>query len=713
MTEGILTPEDHPALNPPLVIGDTFTGFLEEVVDDDARDAVRGSAIEVLEGALEAGPGSTGLVVGRVQSGKTLSYEGVISLARDNGFSLVIVISGISNPLLAQGERRLKADLTSADKDGWLFAVPNDKQQSLKQIEQALQNVQANWSKDSTPKAYRQTAVVVVLKHHGGIFNLTELFSDVDFSEQRVLIVDDEADQASLNTQAKKRKKSPTYGNLLALREALPGHYYLQYTATPQAPLLIAIDDALSPDFVRVLQPGKGYTGGDRYFGAGGEDLVKTIGAQDLAAADHPTGPPPQGLRQAMLEFLVGAAHVVTTGKPKTRSMLVHPSRQKDSHADFARWITGMKKDWQDKYEHSDEVFPVKLQEEFRTAWDGLRETYPDIASFEACWEALDIVFRNLNIVEVNTRQGQTPVINWVPTQSYILVGGQAIDRGFTVEGLTVTYMPRGPGTRTADTVQQRARFFGYKAAYLGLCRVYLEADVRDDFVMYVEHEKDMLRALEHIQAGEESLKEWKRQFLLDNKMKATRASVISIPMIHVKARDRWIADAHPVRQDSLSLAEARRRAEKALAGIDWSDSPYGHKVGYGTLAEALALLVQTSPESLLTEPNFQALLLNLSKLQDEQPDKPVVQVLWMRPRQGTSERQKTKDDAIQLFQGRNASGYTGDREQFDAAAPLTIQLHQIRVLERETRTPLGEYLVTSWRIPEESHVGWLVEVGA
>lgn len=709
MSHSFLTPASPTNGGGELVLGETFEGFLQNVVEEQARDAVRASAIEVLGGALKAGPGTTGLVVGRVQSGKTLSYEGVISLARDNGFSLIIVISGISNPLLAQGERRLKQDLGSADKDGWLFAVPNDKQQSMKQIEQQLQNVQANWSSDSTPKAYKQTAVVVVLKHHGGILNLTELFGEVDFSGQRVLIIDDEADQASLNTLAKKGRQSATYGNLLALREALPGHYYLQYTATPQAPLLIAIDDALSPDFVRVLEPGDGYTGGDTYF-SGNSHLVNSISQDDIAAADHPSGPPPEGLRHAMLEFLVGVAHVVVSGKPKTRSMLVHPSRQKDSHADFVRWIASMKKDWQDKYEHADEAFPAKLQLEFETAWSGLKQSYPALASFDACWGALGVVFRNLNIVEVNTRQGQTPVISWVPTQSYILVGGQAIDRGFTVEGLTVTYMPRGPGGRTADTVQQRARFFGYKASYIGLCRVYLEPDVREDFEMYVKHEKDMLEALREIEAGRESLKDWKRQFLLDNKMKATRASVISIPMIHVKAKDRWIADNYPVRADSLSLPVALERANRELSGVVWEMTHFGHKGGYATLEQALELLVAVSPESLLAEPNFQALLLNLSKLRDGSPGA-AVRVLWMREERDPGERQETKNGGFQLFQGRNASGYKGDREEFDPDAELTLQLHRVRAIERDTGRHYGDYLVTAWRIPEKSSIGWLVEV--
>lgn len=712
MNEAVLFPENHESDPAALAVGETFTGFLQEVVKEDARDTVRASALNVLEGALEAGPGSTGLVVGRVQSGKTLSYEGVISLARDNGFSLVVVISGISNPLLAQGERRLKGDLKSADPDGWLFVVPNDKQQSLKQIEQALENVRANWSNANTPKAYKQTAVVVLLKHHGNILNLADLFERVDFKGQRVLIVDDEADQASLNTLGKKGKKSATYGNLLALRESLPGHYYLQYTATPQAPLLIAIDDALAPEFVRVLEPGAGYVGGDRYFNAD-EELIRTISGKDVAAADQPSGPPPAGLRRAMLQFLVGVTQVVSTGKPVTRSMLVHPSRQKDAHGDYVRWITTMKRDWQDKYEHADEAFPVKFQTEFREVWEGMKLTFPSLASFDSCWRALDVVFRNLNIVEVNTRNGQTPVIDWVPTQSYILVGGQALDRGFTVEGLTVTYMPRGPGTRTADSVQQRARFFGYKDSYLGLCRVHLESEVRDDFVMYVKHEADMLESLREIEAGVESLKAWKRQFLLDSKMKATRASVISLPMVHVRTKDRWIADAAPVRPDAIEIGTALQIAESSLEGIEWSLNSFGHREGLVTFDDALSLLLRTSPESLLAEPNYQALVLNLSKLRDDAPSESVVRMVWMRPKTAPAIRQLTKSGKIQVFQGPNASGYVGDREHFDLVAPLTVQLHHTRVVERDSKKPLGDYLITGWRIPEESQYGWLVEVDA
>jgi len=97
---------------------------------------------------------------------------------------------------------------------------------------------------------------------------------------------------------------------------------------------------------------------------------------------------------------------------------------------------------------------------------------------------------RKTSVLEVNAmaRQG-TPQPDWKDTYPWILVGGQAMDRGFTVEGLTITYMPREMGLGNADTIQQCARFLGYKGKYLGYCRVFLESSVRDAFVFYVQHE--------------------------------------------------------------------------------------------------------------------------------------------------------------------------------------------------------------------------------
>ena len=89
------------------------------------------------------------------------------------------------------------------------------------------------------------------------------------------------------------------------------------------------------------------------------------------------------------------------------------------------------------------------------------------------------------------------------------------MDRGFTVEGLTVTYMPRGPGVGNADTIQQRGRFFGYKRSYLGFCRTYLEQDVLTAFEEYVVHEEEMRRQLQQLHDSGNPLSEWTRAFIL------------------------------------------------------------------------------------------------------------------------------------------------------------------------------------------------------
>jgi len=112
------------------------------------------------------------------------------------------------------------------------------------------------------------------------------------------------------------------------------------------------------------------------------------------------------------------------------------------------------------------------------------------------------------------------------------------MDRGFTIEGLTVTYMPRGIGVGNADTVQQRARFFGYKRGYLGYCRVYLEQVTHRAFQRYVEYEEDMRVQLEDIRDSGRSLNDWKRALVLDNALRPCRQNVRSRPSRWCKLRD-------------------------------------------------------------------------------------------------------------------------------------------------------------------------------
>ena len=181
----------------------------------------------------------TGLVVGYVQSGKTMSFETVIALARDNGYGLVIVLAGTKNTLRSQSEDRLKKDLGLANgSDHWHhFSNPTKKLRS--QIEGRIDD----WRKKHT----RKSLLFTVLKHGGHLDKLTDVLGSVNLADVPTLIVDDESDQASLNTNASRIRMnrvpttamSTTYERILGLRGVLPHHSYLQYTATPQANLLL------------------------------------------------------------------------------------------------------------------------------------------------------------------------------------------------------------------------------------------------------------------------------------------------------------------------------------------------------------------------------------------------------------------------------------------------------------------------------------------
>ena len=96
-------------------------------------------------------------------------------------------------------------------------------------------------------------------------------------------------------------------------------------------------------------------------------------------------------------------------------------------------------------------------------------------------------------VISRNKKKGQTSEIDWDGSISHILVGADMLNRGFTVERLAVTYMPRhSVGKSTADTIQQRCRFFGYKHNYLYSCRVYLPEDTALEYREYVDHEEEM-----------------------------------------------------------------------------------------------------------------------------------------------------------------------------------------------------------------------------
>ncbi|GAC1370638.1 MAG: hypothetical protein NVS3B3_03540 [Aquirhabdus sp.] len=499
----------------------------------------------------------TGLVVGYVQSGKTLSFETVIALARDNGFGVVIVIAGTKNNLRDQSEDRLKKDFGIEDGSEHWCHLSNPTMSVRSQIETRLNA----WQRNPAKKAL----LITVLKHGGHLEKLAKVLDKFDLKTTPCLIIDDESDQASLNTNAARIRDSmtaiddfsTTYKSILTLRDVLPHHSYLQYTATPQANLLLAQTDLLNPNFAELVTPGDAYTGGKAFF-LNGRDLIIEIPSEQVPSSNNELTNPPKTLLEALRLFLLAASHHSLTREKKTkakdrnRSMMVHPAIKTASHKQYKLWLDKALKTFKVTMERQSKIDPIANESLFKKEYDALARTFPQIRPLsELIAEMIEEVFIDLYVVEINGTKDAEEKVNWKGTKYWILVGGAKLDRGYTVEGLCTTYMPRPLGSgAAADSLQQRARFFGYKSSYLGLCRVFIQKVVREAFSQYIEHEEFIRDALANHRG--QPLSSWRRDFVLTELLKPTRANVIGINVRRVAVKG-WVVPSALQRDDNAA----------------------------------------------------------------------------------------------------------------------------------------------------------------
>jgi len=711
-------------------IGPETLAFLESSVPVAAQDSISASSVMILSKAVSphqpAGQ-ETGLVVGYVQSGKTMSFEAVATLARDNGFQMVIVVAGISNPLFEQSTRRLTRDLQLDDprrERRWIhFGNPGDNDATL----QPIRDVLDEWRDPRTPPEYKRTILITVLKYHRRLHNLTALLRSLDLRGAPVLIIDDEADQASLNTEAAQGQESTNYRRLMEMRQVIPNHTYLQYTATPQAPLLISIIDSLSPNFVQVLDPGNEYVGGEDFFGDGNLPLVRLIPPGDVPTNANPLTDPPDSLLEALRVFMVGVTAGIRQSRNRgNRSMLVHPSHRTAPHETFYGWVRDIFDAWRSILNLPDnDPDRQELVEDFRVAHDDLLGTGAELPPFDELAPHLRHAFLNTRVLEVNAREGRTPEVDWRSMYGWILVGGQAMDRGFTVEGLTVTYMPRGIGVGNADTIQQRARFFGYKRSYLGYCRVYLEQGTLSAFQNYVQHERDMRSQLQQIQQTGQRLNDWKRAFVMDRNLSPCRRNVLEFDYIRGRFSDDWVSPRVVLGSDS-ALEDNRRTL--ALFGNDLvfsEDEGHADRTDIQRHAVSRDVPLRRVVEELLVRMRITGttdsqrntgLLLQLSKALEDDPDElcSVYRISEGRRRQrGVDEN----GEVTNLFQGeapvnpreRRGEIYPGDRAIRDPDENVTIQIHTLDLTREGSVIAENVPILAVW-VPARLARSWIAQ---
>ncbi|MFC2034211.1 Z1 domain-containing protein [Chloroflexota bacterium] len=444
---------------------------------------------------------ATGLALGKVQSGKTLSYTTLVALSIDNGYRITIVLAGTKNPLLEQNYTRLCHDLGIPNANVTPFRNPNAHDSDV--IRSVLHG--------------GGHVLIVLLKHRMRIEEATRLVSGPELRDYPVLIIDDEGDEASLNTQFRRGRRTAIYNSIIGLRDSVPHHAYIAYTATPQANLLISGIDGLSPDFGVLVEPGQGYCGGRIFFGEDRHQYIRTVPIQE-GEQQQITGVP-DGLRRAIAYFLVAAAIRHLRDNSAWHSMLIHNSTLTRDHQAQKMAIQSLLELWREALSLPDSDPGIgDILELAREAYSDFCDTVEEPPTWEEVSRRLRDEIWIIETWMVNSLLiGRDPIGTPFRLRNNILIGGNMLGRGVTIPGLAVTYITRRAQRETnADTMEQRARWFGYKQDYLDVCRIFLTPQLAGDYTALLEHEDDFWDALIRNERQGLSIQEWPRMLRLD-----------------------------------------------------------------------------------------------------------------------------------------------------------------------------------------------------
>ena len=488
---------------------------------------------------------TTHLVVGYVQSGKTMSFTGLTALALDNDYRVIVYLAGTKNNLLDQTKKRLRKDLICSGArycDRYKIHA-NPTSSDMDDILGHLESID------------KPIILIPILKHYDHINKLAAIFDSIEFKEimadETVLIIDDEADQASLNSYGRRNSQhnedemSRTYDSILHLRSVLHGNTYIQYTATPQANILISMQDMLSPKSHTLLTPGEGYIGGRLFFGKGENNnlyngrLIKEIPAnQVFHKRRNPLSEMPQSLKDALMLHILAVAIVVKWQKVEGvnyLSMMVHPDNTKRWNKKFKEWIEAELRLWRKLLSKQDGHDDKEaLLSRFESLLPKALEFYDpsECPTFSQLKPYIPEVLRDKKVYLVNTDSEAQTEIQWDDYKMHILVGAEMLNRGFTIEKLATTYMPRyTTGATNADTIQQRCRFFGYKMDYIKSCRVFLPESSIDNYRAYIDHEEELRSML----ATCDTLAAAERKVLLSPRLRPTRTNVLPIWVVNTR----------------------------------------------------------------------------------------------------------------------------------------------------------------------------------
>ena len=475
-----------------------------------------------------------GLVVGQVQSGKTSNYTGLICKAADAGFKLIIVLAGIHNNLRSQTQLRLDEGFLGFDTQFQRAFNTGEKTIGVGIGKNALPVHSVTSSADNgdfsslTTLAFntKEPIVAVVKKNTKVLEKLFQWLSSQTstnakgerrINDKSLLLIDDEADNASINTNKDEDRSTKINEHIRNILRLFDKSGYVGYTATPFANIFITIEeDQLFPrDFIINIQAPSNYIGPEKVFGIKvleddevSDDVLPIVNKIDDYQNFIPNGHKrdselpdtlPDSLRLAIKSFIITCAIRRLRGQEAAHnSMLIHVSR-------FTNWqdqIKDLVENVFDFYRRGIEMKIPSILKEIREVFEVDSDTYKSYKTVSQ--QILNSELKNIDssiqihkwddvvkqlheaVVRIQVKKingGSADALNYYDHRSglsVIAIGGDKLSRGLTLEGLSVSYYLRA--SRMYDTLMQMGRWFGFRSGYVDLCRLFTSRELNEWF---------------------------------------------------------------------------------------------------------------------------------------------------------------------------------------------------------------------------------------
>ena len=470
-----------------------------------------------------------GLVVASVQSGKTANYIGLISKAADAGYRIIIVMAGIYNELRNQTQERIEEGFAGIDisKRRRYVGVGIDCNPRRFPILETSRTRDYNKSTADTNRGLlasqgKEPFVFVIKKNVNSLRGLTSWLQENCRHDEPMLLIDDEADNASINVQYRKNDVSRINGQIRTMLGIFNKHVYVGYTATPFANVLIdsrAVNNEVGADifpksFICTLEQSSDYFGAEKVFGDFDEEnpthLRYITDIDDMLPAKHRSIDEVavlcESLKKAIRTFVISCAIRLLNGDADEHmSMMVNVSPYTNPQHD----IRFLVKKYLDEIVNaviSYAALPSLIAEQSSSVILDLRKTWQEEyeSSMNYSWDTiLAELFEAvlpIKVVEVNSKSKDPFVYGEAPIR-VIAIGGYRLSRGLTLEGLVISYYSRN--TRAYDTLMQMARWFGYRHGYENLCRVWMTRDAAGWYSFVSDATEDLIDEVRAMRRGD------------------------------------------------------------------------------------------------------------------------------------------------------------------------------------------------------------------